>query len=269
MHSSGYEMALSWNSNFGDIGYNLGATYSFYENMIDKTGEVDEQYPWLLSAGYPRGIRRGYNAIGLFESYEEIAASPTQTFSDVQPGDIRYEDINGDGIIDRNDQVVIGYGDVPRIFYGINAGLTYKNIGFNILFQGAGNVTTYLSGKVAYPFFSNGTIYEHQLDYWTAENQSNPLPNISRLYSNVNNSQSSSFWIRDSKYLRLKNVEVYYDLPTHLLGRSSISGLRLFVNGYNLYAWYNDDLPLDPEDRGNSDTMPLTRNISFGLSVKF
>ena len=269
MHSNGYEMALSWNSNFGDFNYNLGATYSFYKNMIDKTGEVDEQYPWLMSAGYPRGIRRGYSAIGLFKTYEEIAASPTQTFSDVQPGDIRYKDINGDGIIDRNDQIVIGYGDVPRIFYGIHAGLSYKNFGFNILFQGAGNVTTYLSGKVAYPFYSNGTIYEHQLNYWTPENQSNPLPNISRLYSNVNNSQSSSFWIRDSKYVRLKNVEVYYDLPENLLERYFISGLRLFVNGYNLHAWYSDELPIDPEDRGNSDTMPLTRNLSFGLSVKF
>lgn len=269
MNSNGYEMALSWNSKIGHFGYNLGATFSFFENMMVQTGETDEPYSWLLNTGYPRGIRRGYKAIGLFDSYEEIAASPAQTFSDVHPGDIKYEDINGDGIIDRNDQVVIGYGNVPRQFYGIKAGLSYRDFGMNVLFQGARGATTELNNRVAYPFYSNGTIYEHQLDYWTPENKSASLPNISRLHSNVNNSQSSSFWVKSSDYLRLKNVEIYYDMPAELLERSFISGVRLFVNGYNIYAWYNKDLPIDPEDGGASASMPLTRNVSFGLSVKF
>ena len=181
-------------STIGKLGYMLGGTYSITTNENIKTGEVQEPYYWLQDAGYGRGIQRGYVATGLFQSIEEIIASPRQTFSEVQPGDIKYKDINGDGIIDRNDQVPLGYGSVPRIFYGFNAGLSYKGAGLMILFQGAGRVTRVLSDKVAFPFFSNGTMYEHQLDYWTPENPNASLPNISTLNSsNANNSQTSSF----------------------------------------------------------------------------
>ncbi|MCH5598972.1 SusC/RagA family TonB-linked outer membrane protein [Niabella ginsengisoli] len=224
---------------------------------------------WLQEAGYARGLRRGYIATGLFQSEAEIAASPKQTFSEVQPGDIKYKDINGDGLIDRNDQVPLGYGNVPSVFYGINAGISYKGIGLMVLFQGAGRTTQMLSEKVAFPFLSNGTIYEHQQDYWTPENPDASLPNISTINSNVNNTQSSSFWMKDASYIRLKTLELSYQFPEKWLGNSFIKNLQLFANGYNLYVWSKDDSPLDPEDNGASNTMPLTRNVSLGLSVRF
>ncbi|WP_346239365.1 TonB-dependent receptor [Niabella insulamsoli] len=269
MFSEGYEMAAYWKSTIGDFAYRIGGTYSFAKNENVKTGEIQEPYPWLQDAGYARGVRRGYVATGLFQSAEEIAASPRQTFSEVQPGDIKYKDINGDGLIDRNDQVPIGYGNVPGIFYGFNGSISYKGISLMALFQGAGHTTQMLGGKVAYPFLANGTIYEHQLDYWTPENRSASLPNISTVNDNVNNTQTSSFWLKDGSYLRLKTIELSYQFPQKMLGNSFVKNLILFANGYNMYVWPKDDSPLDPEDNGGANSMPLTRNVSFGLSIRF
>jgi len=239
------------------------------DNMIVKTGEVQEQYPWLETAGYPRGIRYGYEALGLFRSYDEIATSPRQTFSEVQPGDIKYRDINGDGVIDRNDQVPLGYGSLPREFFGVNGGLSFKNFGLNFLFQGAGRVTQMLSDRAAFPFLSNGTMYENQLDYWTPENTSASLPNISTVNSGVNNTQTSSFWMKNTSYVRLKTLELSYQLPKKTLRNVFLDDLRFFATGYNLFVWSKGESPLDPEDTGSSNTMPLTRNISLGLSARF
>ena len=269
MFSKGVEMGLSWNSRVGNLGYRLGATYSLTDNEIVKTGEISEPYPWLMSAGYARGIRYGYDALGLFQSYDEIASSPRQTFSEVQPGDIKYRDVNGDGMIDRNDQIPLGYGNVPREFYGIHGGLSFKNIGLNFLVQGAGRVTQMLSGKVAFPFVANGNMYEHQLDYWTPENPNASMPNISAVNSGVNNTQSSSFWMKNTSYVRLKTLELYYELSEKTLKKAFLNNLRIFANGYNLWVWSPGDSPLDPEDNGSANTMPLTRNVSVGLSARF
>lgn len=269
MNSSGYEMAASWNSTVGDISYHVGGTYSAFKNKVVKTGQVTQPYPWLMEQDYPLNIRTGYVALGLFQSYEEIAAAPTQTFSQVQPGDIRYKDINGDGIINNFDQVPLDFSSVPRVFYGFNAGLSYKKLGFNIYFQGAAKTTRMLGGKVAHPFISRGNMYEHQEDYWTPENTDASLPRLSTITSNSNNTVSSSFWLRDGSYLRLKAVELYYELPKSLIGGSFIKNMRLFANGYNLHVWSKADSPLDPEDSGASNSMPLTRNTSIGCSITF
>lgn len=269
MKSNGIEMSGSWNDHIGKVNYTIGGMYSFSENTVLKTGEITQPYPWLQSAGYASGVQRGYVALGLFQSYEEIAAAPKQNFSEVHPGDIRYKDINGDGIIDVNDVVPIGYSTIPGVFYGFNLGLSYKGLGINALFQGAAHVSRYLSGKVAYPFVAYGNIYEHQLDYWTPENPDATLPRISTVSSNVNNSQASSFWVKDASYLRLKTLELYYELPGKLLKGSFIDNLRVFASGYNLHVWTPFKGPLDPEDDGSSNSMPLTRNISLGLSMRF
>ncbi|MEJ7779031.1 MAG: TonB-dependent receptor [Daejeonella sp.] len=269
MYSKGFEMMLSWNSSAGQLGYRLGATYSFTNNKTVKTGEVQEQYPWLVTTGYARGIRYGYESLGLFKTYDEIAASPQQTFSEVQPGDIKYRDINGDGLIDRNDQVPLGYGSVPSEFYGIHGGLSYRNFGLNFLFQGSGRVTQMLGGRAAFPFLSNGTMYEHQLDYWTPENTNASMPNISTVTSGANNTQVSSFWMRNSSYTRLKTLELFYQLPEKSLKNLFLNDVKVFASGYNLFVWSKGVSALDPEDLGNAGAMPLTRNVSLGLTAKF
>lgn len=270
MYTNGIDLAARLNSHIGKVGYTLGGTYSFSRNMVTRMGEVDQPYPWLQTAGYPRGVKRGYIAEGFFNSYEEIAAAPRHSFSEVQPGDIRYRDINGDGIIDTNDRVPIGYGDTPDIFYGINLGLSYRGFGVAALFQGAACVSRTMGGRVSFPFYEKGNMYEHQLDYWTPEHLDARWPALSTVYSGgVNNSQVSSFWIKDADYLRLNTLEIYYDFPERVFNGTIIKGLRLFVNGFNLFTWTIYDSPVGPEDNPNGEGMPVTRNFSAGCSIKF
>lgn len=270
MYTNGVDVAARWSSKIGAVGYTFGGTYSFSRNMVTRMGEIDQPYPWLQTAGYPRGVKRGYVAEGFFNSYEEIAAAPLHTFSEVRPGDIRYKDINGDGIIDTNDRIPLGYGDTPDIFYGFTLGLTYKGFGLNALFQGAACVSRQISGRIAFPFYSKGNIYKHQLDYWSPENQSAKWPILSTVNSGgVNNIQTSSFWIKDADYLRLNTLEIYYDFPRTMFKKSLVKDLRLFANGYNLFTWTNYDSPLGPEENADGSSMPVTRNISFGCSIKF
>ncbi len=269
MCTNGYDVAAMWNSRIGKVGYQLGGTWSFSRNKVTALGEADQPYPWLSDIGYFRGVKRGYVADGFFNSYDEIASAPKQTFSEVQPGDIRYKDINSDGIIDTDDRVPLGYGDTPQIFYGVTLGISYKGLGITTLLQGAARVSRTLDGRVAFPFYSKGNIYEHQLDYWTPENHNAQLPAISTQYSGVNNTQVSSFWIRNADYLRLNNLQIYYDFPKLAQKNSFIKEIRVFANGYNLYTWTNYNSPLDPDADPSGTGMPITRNISLGCSLKF
>ncbi len=270
MYTNGCDISSMWNSKIGAVGYNIGGTYSFSRNKVTALGEVDQPYPWLSNVGYFKDIKRGYIADGFFGSYDEIAAAPTQTFSKVKPGDIRYKDVNGDGIIDFNDKVPMGYGDTPQIVYGFTLGITYKGLGISAVLQGAARVSRTISGRAAFPFFANGNIYENQLNYWKQELRNAELPGLSTITSgNANNIQPSSLWIRNADYLRLNTVEVYYDVPRTVLKSGFVKNLRVFANGYNLFTWTNYNSPLDPQADETGSGMPVTRNFSLGCSIKF
>lgn len=269
MYTQGWEFSVLWNGKINDVKYLLGGTWSRSKNEVTVFGEIDQPYPWLQTVGYSRGIKRGYIAEGLFRSYEEIASAPLQTFSEVKPGDIRYKDLNGDGIIDSNDQAPIGYGDVPQIVYGLHVGISYKGFGLSALFQGTARVSRLIDGRSAFPFYAKGNIYRHQLDYWSPENLSGTLPAISTINSGgVNNTQNSSFWISDADYIRLNTLELSYDFSVKSENKF-IQGVRVFVSGYNLYTWTKYNSPLDPDAAADGTGMPVNRNIALGCSIKF
>lgn len=267
INSHGVDLSAMWNSNIADWSYFIGGTFSYSTNELIANGEVDQPYEWLKNQGRPLGENRGYIAKGFFNSWEEIAASPVQTFSDVQPGDVRYEDINKDGQIDVNDMVPIGYGDIPRIMYGINLGVGYKGFSITALFQGAAKVSHQYSDIVMNPFTDNGTIFEHQLDYWTPEHQNATFPRLTTLdNASLNNRQISTLNVKDADFLRLKTLEVAYDFPTKMIQKIHLKGLRLFLSGTNLITWTKYKW-VDPE--APSLAAPLTRNMSIGCSLKF
>lgn len=270
MYTNGCDLAGMWNSNIGNVGYIIGGTYSFSHNTVTASGDVDQPYSWLSNIGYSQGVNRGYIAEGFFNSYNEIAAAPTQTFSTVKPGDIKYKDVNGDGIIDSYDKVPMGYGDTPELVYGLTLGVTYKGFGINALLQGAARVSHTVAGRVAFPFLANGNIFENQLNYWTPENQTADLPAISNINTgNANNIQPSSFWIRNADYLRLNTLELYYDFQKPVSTKAFIKNVRVFANAYNLFTWTNYNSPMDPQADEAGLGMPITRNMSLGCSIKF
>lgn len=269
MHSQGVDVSLNWNDKIGDFGYSLGGTFSYADNVLTANGQADQPYSWLYDTGYSRGTKKGYIAEGFFNSYEEIAAAPYQTFGDVHPGDVRYKDINADGLIDSNDQVPIGYADVPKLYYSGMLGLSYKGFSLSTVFVGASKFSRNINNiKVAYPFYENGTIYEHQLNYWTPENPNAEYPRISLNNTSGNNVQNSTIWVKDVWFLRLNTIQLAYELPERLFDKTFISGLQLFANAYNVYTWSNLDV-VDPMADETASSMPLTRNINFGFSLRF
>jgi TonB-linked SusC/RagA family outer membrane protein len=270
MKSDGFDVGIRWNDRIGNIGYHIGGTFCNTNNTLQADGQADQPYPWMQNTGYPQGVVKGYIAEGFFNSYEEIAAAPYHTFNAVKPGDIRYKDINGDGLIDQNDQAPVGNFNVPKMFYSMILGVSCKGFGLSATFTGAGRFTRNInSSKVAYPFYNNGTIYEHQTDYWTPENPEGDYPRISLLGSeNANNNKANTFWVKEVRYLRLHSISLTYDFSPSLLKNTFLRGLQLFANACNVHTWSNFQLT-DPDADVSAANMPLTRNINLGCSLKF
>lgn len=269
-HSQGVELTARWNDKIGDWGYTVGGTFSYANNLLEEDGQAEQPYPWMRNAGYSIGTKRGYIAEGFFSSYEEIAAAPYHTFGTVHPGDIRYKDINGDGVINSEDQVPIGYADVPKLYYSANIGFSYKGFSLSAVFTGAGKFSRNINGgRVAYPFYNNGTIYAHQTDYWTPENPTAKYPRISLdNTTGTNNTMDNTIWIKNIRYLRLNTIQLEYKFPEKMFAKSFVKGLQVFANAYNVCTWSNMEV-IDPEVDENGNSVPLTRNINLGLSIKF
>lgn len=277
MYSQGIDASLQWSDKIGKVTYNIGGNYSLSRNMVQDFGEADKEHPWLYSKGYPVGLQSGLTAVGFFKP-EDFDANgnfadptiPTHTFGKVQPGDIRYKDLNEDGVIDALDNQPIGSGNTPNHIFALNLGAEYKGFGFTVLFQGAAEISRNIAsgGYLALPFYAEGNMYEHQLNYWTpatAETAEYPRLSVNNA-SGVNNIRSSTLWIRDADYIRLKTAQIYYNLPDRWFRNSSVfRGVQVYFSGYNLMTW--DKLKImDPE--WEPSTFPINRNVSIGCTIK-
>ena len=191
------------------------------------------------------------------------------------PGDIKYKDINGDGVINDNDQVPIGYSNFPEKIFGFSFGGEFKNFDFSVLFQGASNVSTIASNVSRQGFNNNRGAVQDLLKSWTYERYANgqeiKYPRFS-VSDNGHNYMTSTYWLEDASYLRLKNVEIGYTWRNPFFKRIGISSLRLYANGSNLLTWA-DLLPgEDPESPmmdNNNEPYPVTRTYNLGVSINF
>lgn len=187
----------------------------------------------------------------------------------MKPGDIKYDDVNHDGKIDVNDRTKIGYSTLcPEIFYSLHIGAEYKGLGFNAHFQGVDHYSALLNTSGYYwGLISNRTLSQDVYDHrWTPDNLNAEYPRLSSS-SNANNYQTSTFWLRNRAYFKLRNIEVYYNLPKPLLSRTKmLSEARVYVCGNDLFTL--DHLRgVDAESYGA--TSPLTRSVIVGLNVTF
>lgn len=265
----GGEVSADYSHKFGQVQFNIGANFSLNKTKIKAQGEEPKAYSNLVQTGNPLGSIYGLKAIGLFQSQTEIDNSPAQKFSTVRPGDIKYEDVNGDGIIDANDVCKIGYSaTAPEIYYSFHLGAEWRGIGIDAMFQGTGRYSAILNTKSMYwGLVGNTTISQYAYDNrWTAENPNAIFPRLSSS-SNANNYQTSTFWLRDRSFLKLRNVEVYYNLPKSLLSNTKIvNAAKVYVRGVDLFCFDHLD-EVDAESYGV--TSPLTRSIVVGVSVTF
>lgn len=266
--SKGIEIGLDYSKKLGQVEFNVGGNFSFNKNEIKEMLEEPRQYANLVQTGNPYGQLYGLEAIGFFKDEADIAASPTQNFSTVKPGDIKYRDVNGDNIIDANDKVAIGYSSTcPEIYYSLHLGAEWKGIGFYAMFQGTGNYSAVLNTKSMYwPLINNTNISQYAYDNrWTPQNQNAKFPRLSS-QSNANNYQTSTLWLADRSFIKLRNLEVYYKLPTSWLKKTKVvNAAKLYVRGIDLISFDHID-ENDPEAYGIN---PMTKSVALGLSVTF
>ncbi len=275
--NKGIDITLQYNKYFGrDAFLTFRGTFNYNRNKIIQDELPPWQYPWLDRDGLPIGQRFGYVALGLFEDSSEIMASPRQS-GDVRPGDIKFKDLNGDGVINSFDQTAIGFGAIPRILYGITIGGGYKGFDLSLFFQGAGQVDfNYASGFATRPFAEGatyGNMYSLVTDRWTeGAKNSNATPFYPRLSTNqtvTSNYNTSTWWIKRADYIRLKSAELGYNFSIQALKRFSVSKMRLFANGTNLFTQSRWKV-WDPElGDGNGAAYPNTSMYNVGFRVSF
>lgn len=224
----------------------------------------------------------GLVADGLFteDDFEDVAGGvlregiPQHTFSPVRPGDIKYMDVNGDGVVDALDYSPIGGTWDPKIVYGFGLNMQYKEFDFGFFFQGNGK-TDRIIGRASYFIPGSGmgalgNMYDNVHDRWTVDNPRQDVfyPRLTA-GQNENNQQASTWWLKDMSMLRLKSVELGYNLPTELVRSMSISGLRIHLRGTNLLTFSNFKM-WDPEiDNTEGSRYPLVKSVSAGLSINF
>ncbi len=242
VETKGTDIGLTWRDKHKDFSYYVGATFSYAKSEVLENGEGYKPYPYLSAKGYPIGQQFGLEAIGYFRDEADIANSSQQTFSQVRPGDVKYKDQNGDKRIDDYDMVAIGYSSViPEIYYGFNVGFEYKGFGVDLLFQGVDHYSKMLNvANVYQPLRNNTNISTWYLDdriRWTEETKD--IANVPRLSTldNANNYKSSTQWLANGAYLKLRNVNVYYNLPKHFTNKLKLEKCQIFAKGNNLISW--------------------------------
>ncbi|MAZ28882.1 MAG: SusC/RagA family TonB-linked outer membrane protein [Cytophagaceae bacterium] len=272
---TGFETTVTYQDNVGDFNYFVTANWSLQDSEVLFMDEQFRQEDYNRRTGQPVGTRFGLVADGFFNSVEEIEQSATIENFAVQPGDIRYKDLNNDGVIDQFDQTAIA-GTKPLTYYGLNAGFSYKGFDFSMMFQGVYNRDIYVSDNVLLAGFQGvgqtyGQAYEPIINRWTPETADTATyPRLTaggNAYNSNPNFWSTSFWVKSGDYLRLRNVSMAYTLPAHLTKGFFDSRVKIFINGSNLLTFSKYDL-VDPEVT-NFSNYPLLRTISGGLNLKF
>ncbi|TDE17424.1 SusC/RagA family TonB-linked outer membrane protein [Dyadobacter psychrotolerans] len=272
---NGFEGAIDFTQKFGAFTIMLGGNFTYAKNKILRINESAGLADYQQQAGYNIGSVTGFGKLmliseGIFQSQEEINNSPVQRFAGkLQPGDIKYKDVNSDGVVDNYDRVMTEYNDTPDTFYGFKIGASYKSVDFSLLAQGVAGRTVQLRTLVMAGSNNNGYINQFSPEAWTASNPSAPYPRLG-ISDRGNNTADSDFWLRSGNYLRLKSVELGYTLPSSLLEKIRIRRLRVYVNGFNLLNFNKTGINMDPEmPFAGYNSYPYVRTLTAGLNLKF
>lgn len=281
MKNGGYEAEVNFNDNIGKVNYWVKLNYTFTRNMVVFQDEVKRPFTYQNRTGQAYGQPFGLVVEGFYNTWEEVndANRPRSSWQNnrIMPGDFRYKDVNGDGILNSDDQVPIGYPNFPEISYGISFGADYKGFDLSVLFQGVDNVSRYTYITSIRPFENNQSCQSYIPELaWTQEKYESgaeiKLPKLSAQQVQVHDFQASTFITQDAKYVRLKNVELGYSLTSSFLRKLRIQSLRVYTNGSNLITWhglYPGDDPEQVSTGGDWGPYPNTRTINFGFNVKF
>jgi TonB-linked SusC/RagA family outer membrane protein len=292
-NNRGIEMMIAYQQRIGEARLTISPNFTFarakWGDVFDQEN-FDDPDQQRINSRSGQWVNRnfGYATDGIFMSQEEIDGYPIDQDqagnSTLRPGDIKYIDQNGDGVIDFRDQEVIAFADGnPEMVYGLSLGLTYKNFGISTLLQGASRFSIRISGNAQTMFSNFSTPLTYQRDLRWQPDFDDPTVNVNpnamlpaaTTSPGANNSRNNDIFRRDVTYLRLKNVNIYYNLPTSLTSRVGISNVQFYAAGLNLFTVSSLGIfknSFDPEEAtaGNpSRNIPITRNFTGGLRITF
>lgn len=281
--NKGYEIVLGWDDTVNDWHYYVNANMSYARNKIIYMDEVPGKYSYMDQTGGPTGRQKGvYKYIRLYQ-YDDFNEGPNgelvlkpelpQPYVKVYPGDAMYADLNGNGVVDGDDKMTTGYSNRPEYVFGVNAGFNWKGFDFSMQWSGATHVNKMLEIEYRIPYTNAGT--RGLLDYfyercWTPENQQGAsLPRAAET-SESWNSESSTLWLRNSSYVRLKSINLGYTFRNKpILKKLGINSLGITFSGYNLLTFSPLKI-IDPEAvTTNTGDYPLTKLYSFGVNLNF
>lgn len=271
--SAGWDGSIDLNHSFNkDLWISGRFNFTYAHNEIIENEEPEYRWSYLSNIGWPINTWKGYIAERLFIDEADVANSPKQELGGiVRAGDIKYKDINGDGRVNSDDQVHIGYPIVPEITYGFGLSGGYKNFDLSFFMQGQDRVSFFINPNNIAPFVEQRNAMQYIADdHW---NPNNPVakafwPRLSASYNDNNNVSNSTWWIRNGRFLRMKNAELGYTLPKNFFPSTGIESLRLYLAGQNLFN-LSDFKLWDPEMGGEGFNYPLQKVYSVGLTVSF
>lgn len=277
----GFELVLKHQNSFASgWRYSLTGSLSWARNRILAKHLADDHPMYRAVLGQPMGSVYGFKAIGLFQTEEQIANTPTAPSGEKRLGDLMYADINGDGKIDSSkDFVKIGNSYTPEMNFSLTMDVSYKNVYLTALWQGVAICSYQLSAAYnsgvfdntmyTRPFYSNGNAPYYLVEgAWREDNRNAEYPRLSTV-ANGNNAWPSSWWVRNGAYLRLKNLQIGYTLPKHLLGKAGIERVNIYLAGTNLLT-FSAFKYVDPEMPSvNNGYYPQQRTYSVGVNLTF
>jgi TonB-linked SusC/RagA family outer membrane protein len=280
--NKGFELNAEYSDRIGGLKYSLFGMLYYNKNKIDYMAEIPPANSFSALTGKSYGTRIGLVADGFYDLNDFnpdgslVASLPTPSFGTVQPGDLKYRDLDGNGVVDQKDVTEIGNPAFPRMSYSFGGRAYYAGFDLEVLFQGVADVSVYLldNMNVYRPFVNNGNAYSNALESWAYYPDQGINTRATAKYprlttqGNINNYQMSSFWLKSGDFLRIRNLTLGYSLPPSVLGKIRANNLRVFVNAVNPVTWsvLKKDYDMDPETIGG---YPAMKSYNAGFSLTF
>ncbi len=277
MKNTGLDGEIGYSKRTGDIQFGVRLLGTLAKNTILFQDEVVRPNDYLYRTGRALGTPFGMEVLGFFKDEADITNSPRQQFGVVQPGDFKFKDQNQDGIVDQYDEIALGKPLTPQFYYGSILDFGYKGFDITVWFQGTGDRSVNILSPATAGFGAFATTTslpskpsEFVLGRWTAATaETADYPRLS-VGSNPNNFRTSSYWTRNGKYLRLKNIELGYNITAPFLSKIKLSGARFYVGGFNVLTWSKLPDYIDPEFAGAGIiSYPRLRSFHTGLNLEF
>ena len=284
VRNTGWEVSVGYNNQWRDFSFGVQANLSDVKNeILDMRGKTSTSGVLRNQEGYSIGSIYALKSLGIIRTQEEadwVNANCPQFKETVQIGDIRYVDIDGNNSIDENDKDIVG-STIPRYTYSLNLNFGWKGLRLGLLFQGVGKTDGYLNTYYVMPSNQGGTFRKEHLDWASAENPNGKTPRLTS--ANKNNWYDSSFWMKSAAYLRLKNIQLGYELPKSWMHRIGLNSAYLYANAQNLFTVTNFWDGYDPEvgyggdssgdfdvvKLGSANNYPQVKIVTVGLELKF